>query len=166
MNVYQLLSELYRIIGETDRRTIELAGAREASPEIRTILGGLLEARIALETHWTQDAREHGSQVAPRAFEPDLTEEPEVENASSDDLLRWLVAQPRDKMAELATHAGFRISLSYFRKASKRVLVERMRADLQRMGMAGREQTLRALRSAASTDQTRGWLDVIRRGGG
>lgn len=156
MNSYQLLSELYRLLGEADRETVEEARRLAHSPELDAILDALSNAvdreRASSGRNGVRSRRKNHD-VATAAVGKDRTEE-----------FATLVERLDIPVAQLVEFLHDCDLPVMFRKGDARSrIVKRATKLFGELPPRSQKGLLSAMRRKSGSE-TAGWFEVIRNG--
>ncbi len=176
MNAFQLISDLYRILGDVDQQTLEAAQQIAGTRDIRAVIKAMSACVRRSPAHAAQapkraDIRERGEYSRPEQMRPYRRPDSQLASPTSPaalDIEKMLVQMlsegsvpmnARDLAASLK-RAGLFVSARPKDGATR--LLRRAAAKLSEMPEDRRAHTLSTLLESLGVDQTAGWMKVIR----
>ena len=152
MNSYQLLSELYRLLGSLDPDTVHEARRIAHSPELDPILSALAKATGRRVSKNRRHLPRLDKEERPTNEQDDLV-------AKFSNEIKIFDTRPVQDLARFLEQEGITIS---FRKGDGRARIKsRAQRAFKKLSKSKQQRLLKLLEEPIDSE-TAGWLDVIR----
>lgn len=154
MNEFQLLAELFRILGSVDEHSLQSALAHQRSPEILDVLEALLRAH---RLHKQREA------LRPATGHPLPTEVPHPDESSIEQFISMMASSSlsHGALAGELRKSGIAVAVGRSRD-TKRDLMRRAVTYFRSLTPRRQAEVLIQLARRLGVDQTEGWMKVIR----